>query len=197
MLIATLPQVYRQELLEEVVSHPCVDVVRYNTGMSIDATADDILAEITRVTGKYGNKPVGVDIKGRQLRIVECAMAPYGEIRLNHPIRVKLPAKVFFRGDSTPRMIKNIKDGDVIFVDPPPQQMVGVGQSVNIVAPDLRILDDYLLPRDIEFIDAAARFGINLFMFSFVEFEEDIDLLGGCLIKRQDHLKIESEWFEW
>ena len=77
MLIATLPPIYREELLEEVISHPSVDVVRYNTGMSIDASADEILADITKLTKQYDCKPVGIDIKGRQLRVAECAQAPY------------------------------------------------------------------------------------------------------------------------
>jgi hypothetical protein len=193
-LITTLPPIYQRELLEEVVEHPLVSDVRYNTGMNCDIPAEDILTEIVRFTEKY-KKNLYLDLKGRQLRITEWSSPPYGPICLNHKIDVELPAKVFFRGDSagTIRMITN---GNQIYVDPPPKYAVGAGQSVNIVSPSLKILDGYFLERDLEFIRAAKRFGIRRFFFSFSEFEEDIALFNSAISeieKPKKLLKIESQ----
>ena len=158
MLIVTLPPVYQENLLEEVISHPSVDAVRYNTGINYDVPAEEILAAITKLTEKY-KKPLYLDLKGRQLRIVEWSSPPYGPIVLNHPVSVKLPAKIYFRGDE-PSMLKKIIGDNVICVDPPPKFAVGAGQSVNIVAPDLRVMDGYFLLKRLSLSEENA-FGLD------------------------------------
>ena len=196
MLLATLPPIYREDLLEEVIAHPKVGAVRYNTGIRHDLPARKILREILKLTERHKKPPCIPDLKGRQLRVTEWSQPPYGPIRLNHRIEVELPAKVYFRNDD-PGLIKEI-DGNEIYVDPPPKYTVGAGQSVNIVAPDLKIMDGYFLERDVEFIMAAKELGLDHFLFSFTEFKEDLELFDSVLSEygindAKKFLKIESQ----
>ena len=98
MLIASLPPVHQEELLEEIITNPGVGAVRYNTGMSSAYEPRETLQRIMRIAVPLA-KPVYVDLKGKQLRVVEWANLPEGPIVLNHRIEAKKPAKVFFRGD--------------------------------------------------------------------------------------------------
>ncbi len=193
-LIVTLPPIYREELLEEVIEHPLVYAVRYNTGMSDETQAEEILNTITKLTTKH-KKLFGLDLKGRQLRIASWSLPPYGPILLNHKIEVSLPAKVYFRGDN-PSLVKKITNGNEIYIDPPPKFAVGAGQSVNIVSPELRTTDGYFTKKDCEFIRAAKKFGVKNFLFSFVESQDDVALFERALSKipgARKILKIESE----
>ncbi|MBI3632891.1 MAG: hypothetical protein HY226_01215 [Candidatus Vogelbacteria bacterium] len=193
MLWTTLPPIYQENLLEEMVSDPLVDIVRYNTGINHDIPAEEILATIAKLTKKY-KKEFWIDLKGRQLRIIEWSVPPYGPIVLNHNIKATLPAKVYFRGDK-PSQLKQIVNGNQIYVDPPPEFAVGTGQSVNIVGGDARITDEYFLKKDLEFISAAAKLKLNRFLFSFTELESDLKLFFAAMSEIRNPmavLKLES-----
>lgn len=187
MLIASLPPVHQNDLLKEIITHPCVETVRYNTGMS---SAYDPLETVRRIK-EYSvpaGKPVFIDLKAKQLRVIEWANLPEGPIVLNHKIKVKMPAKVYFRGDDCCGL-KEVVDGTNIFVDPLPKAPVGRGQSVNIVAAGLEI-EGGLLPLDHAYIKAALEEGIYNFMLSFVEGFDDIRELEGALGKHAPKSKI-------
>src|SRR3989338_6693688 len=154
MLIASLPPVHQDGLLREIINHPIVDAVRYNTGMDSAYDPYETLRRISDLAGPL-NKPVHVDLKGRQLRVIEWANLPYGPIILNHRVKVQLPAKVFFRGDAT-CVLKEVVDGNKLYVDPLPKAPVGRGQSVNILSEKLEV-EGGLLPLDHEYIDVAVQ----------------------------------------
>src|SRR3989344_6488016 len=98
MLIATLPPVYREQLLFQIVSHPTVYAVRYNTGVDSPYSPYETVRRAKELADRY-EKPLYLDLKGRQLRILEWSVPPYGSVVLNHRIQVNGPAQVYFRGD--------------------------------------------------------------------------------------------------
>ncbi len=171
MLIATLPPVHQEEVLNFLISNPSVGAVRYNTGADSPYSPRETLEKIVKLTSRY-KKPLYVDLKGRQLRIVEWATFPYGPIVLNHKIKVELPAQVYFRGDDVCN-IKEVIDGNKLYVEPFPKYPVGRGQSVNIISHKLEI-EGYLIENDREYASAACELGINKFMLSFVESMDDV-----------------------
>ncbi|KAF0249155.1 MAG: hypothetical protein FD167_1438 [bacterium] len=170
MLIATLPAVHQERLLTQIIQHPLVNEVRYNTGAVSAYSPKETLMRILALTEHY-EKRLWVDLKGRQLRITEWAVPNYGKIVLNHEIEVDYPAKVYFRGNDFSEL--KVVRGNVIYVDPPPRYAVGSGQAINIHSDNLRI-KGYFTPEDLEYIVAASELGVNSFMLSFVETTSDI-----------------------
>lgn len=166
MLIASLPQVHEEELLKEMIFHPSIAAVRYNTGMDSAYPPKETLARILEYSTK-AKKPLYIDLKGRQLRVAEWAVPPYGPIVLNHKIKVLLPAKVVFRGDNMCEL-KEVIGGNKIYVDSPPRFPVGRGQAINILAKSLEIENNFT-ENDYAYIQASVSHGINKFMLSFVE----------------------------
>lgn len=194
MLIVSLPPVHQDSLLKEIITNPYVGAVRYNTGMSSAYTPLETIQRIQQYAAPLG-KQVFVDLKGRQLRVIEWANLPEGPIVLNHRIKVQMPAKIYFRGDDCCEL-KEVVDGHKLYVDPLPKAPVGRGQSVNIIAKKLEI-EGGLLPLDREYIKAALQEGISKFMLSFVENLDDVreleNALGKYLSKSKICLKIESQ----
>ncbi|MBI4118494.1 MAG: hypothetical protein HY455_03100 [Parcubacteria group bacterium] len=170
MLISSLPPVHQSELLRSIVANPIVEAVRYNTGVESVCGPYGALERI-QALAKPLNKPFYVDLKGRQLRIIEWAVVPDSPIILNHGISVELPATVYLRGDQ-PCELREVRRGNELFVDSKPK-FVGKGQSVNILAKRLTI-EGGLLPLDHEYIKAALEQGIRRFMLSFIESRDDV-----------------------
>ena len=194
MLIVTLPPVHQDDLLKTIIEHPLVDAVRYNTGVDSPYTPDEVVRSIQELAFPLG-KPVFIDLKGKQLRVIEWANLPEGPILLNHRIKVALPARVHLRGEATSNL-KAVVDGNHIFVDPLPKYAVGRGQAVNIISPSLEI-EGGLLPLDYEYIEAGMQHGVAGFMLSFVESMKDVRELEDALQSRAKRpriiLKIESQ----
>ena len=186
MLILTLPPVHQQELLRLMIEHPAVHAVRYNTGMSSAYDPYETIELIQAIARPLG-KPVYIDLKGRQLRVIEWANLPEGPIRLNHRITVELPAKVYFRGDDCCELRK-VARGNEIYVDPLPKAPVGRGQSVNILAKKLEI-EGGLIDLDHEYIKAGLAEGITRFMLSFVEGASDLQELEEAIVRHSRGLK--------
>jgi hypothetical protein len=167
-IIATLPPPYMPELLGMVAKHHLVNGARFNVGARVPYPPKETLE---RILEYMDGKRFWVDLKGRQLRVVQWAVPTYGDIILNHEIKVDLPAEICFRREEK-TYIKEIR-GNTIFVDPRPPRAIGAGQSVNVHGDNLKIFG-YLTDNDKEYIAAATELGINDFMASFVEEESDI-----------------------
>lgn len=174
MLIATLPPVYREELLEEIISTPEIGGVRYNTGILSPFSALETLAKIKNLTDQH-KKKFWIDLKGRQLRVTKWAFPDYGTIELNHNISIDGLAQMVFRDGDTCD-IKFVRRNK-IFLNSRPRQAVGEGQSVNILG-DGVVIEGYLTGSDREYITAAAHLGVTDFMLSFIEEENDIFEVG-------------------
>ncbi len=195
LLIATLPAVHQERLLTQIISHPLVDEVRYNTGVCSAYSPKETLTRILALTERF-EKKLWVDLKGRQLRIVEWAVPNFGKIVLNHGLEVDCPARVYFRGNDYSEL--KVVRGNVIYVDPPPKYAVGNGQAINIHGNNLNI-KGYFTEEDLAYITTSCELGINNFMLSFVENASDIDEFN-ALISKQPYkpekinvvLKIES-----
>ncbi|MBI4851647.1 MAG: hypothetical protein HY819_07620 [Acidobacteria bacterium] len=170
MLIATLPAIHQERLLTQIIQHPLVGELRYNTGVISAYSPRETLTRILLLTERYGKK-LWIDLKGRQLRITNWAVPNYGKIELNHEIEVDCPAKVYFRGNDFSEL--KIVRGNIIYVDPPPRYAVGSGQAINIHGNNLKI-KGYFTQEDLAYIALASELGVNNFMLSFVEGFSDI-----------------------
>jgi len=188
MLIATLPAVHQNVLLEHIISHSFIQGVRYNAGLASAYPAKETLERILILTERY-KKKLWVDLKGRQLRITRWAMPNYGKIVLNHEIEVDCPARVFFRGNEWSEI--KVARGNVIYVDPPPAHAVGEGQAINIHGNNLNV-KGYLTEQDKEYIEASRVLGVSEYMISFVERTEDMIEVSALNPKSKMILKIES-----
>ena len=190
MLIATLPQVHQEALLNRIIQHPAVDAVRFNTGATSAYDPQETISKIKAAVNST-NKPIYIDLKGKQLRVVEWANLPEGPILLNHKIKVELPARVYFRGDDQCNLSK-VVNGNELFVDPLPKAPVGRGQAVNIVAKDLTIIGG-LTELDHAYIKAALSEGIKKFLLSFVENWDDVKELEDAICRYSKLSKSEYE----
>ncbi len=168
MLIATLPPVYREDLLREIASNEAVSEVRYNTGMTSPWSAKETLQKVAVIAR---SKRIWIDLKGRQLRIAQWALPDYAKIVLNHEVVIEGAARAVFRDDETYDI--RFANKNVIYLDGSPRRAVGAGQSLNIIGENVRI-KGYLTDGDREYIEAAKELGIDHFMLSFVEGLEDI-----------------------
>lgn len=178
MLILSLPPVHQVDLLRSIIEHPLVGAVRYNTGVPSAYDPYETIKRIKALTEPLG-KPFWVDLKAKQLRVVEWAVVPDSPIILNHKVKVELPAKVHLRGDESCEL-REVVDGNKLYVDGKPS-LVGKGQSINILAKKLEI-EGGLLDIDHEYIKAALSLGIKRFMLSFVECADDVRELEDAIV---------------
>lgn len=189
MLIATIPGVYRYELVQLIFNHPLISDLRLNTGVPSPDNAYETLVKLKSET----EKTIWVDLKCRQLRIAQWCTPYYGEIELNHEIEIELPAKIQFRGNDWIE-IKTVR-GKKIYLKDIPKEAIGQGQSVNIKAKSLKV-KGFFTELDLEYIQAAQSLGINHFMLSFYEGENDLKELFSLLKNPEEAivgLKVESE----
>ena len=189
MLIATLPSPHNAELAEQMFAHPMVDGARYNVGMRTKYSPEEVLSGMQEMADRHG-KRFWVDLKGRQLRITKWADPTYGDIELNHEIKVSLPASIYFRGDTERYELRDV-DRNRLFVVPDPFHALGAGQAVNIIG-KVEIIGPYFAGRDVEYIEAARNIGIHDYMLSFVERESDVSDLKSLDSQAKPVLKIES-----
>ncbi|NTW13428.1 MAG: hypothetical protein HGA31_00160 [Candidatus Moranbacteria bacterium] len=168
-IFATLPPPHLEHALGIIAANGTLTAARFNVGARSPLDPKETLRRLLAV---MGGKPLYVDLKGRQLRIVSWAVPTFGDIVLNHEIEVDIPAEISFRGSQQGTFIRSVS-GNRVYVDPPPLQAVGAGQSVNIRGRNLRIAG-YLTDEDRAYVLAAKELGIRNYMLSFVEEENDL-----------------------
>ena len=188
-LIGTLPRLLDKKTVDEMMSCPYISAVRLNTGVNELLSPNEIIESIKTIEKKY-NKPVWIDLKGRQLRVNVWADPTYEAVELNHEIEIEYPAEIIFRGSNKSNIIHT--RGNKIVLDSPPERAVGKGQSVNIKAKSL-VIKGFLTPLDIELLKASKEIGMNNYMASFVEGVDD--LIDIYRINKDANIicKIESE----
>ncbi len=165
--------------------------VRLNTAM---VRADEIGGELHKAA-EVGGVPFWVDVKGRQLRVVESR--PYKdhlELILNHPIRVNTPVEVIFKAGEDWAVLKDVADrGHRLVFDGGPEFMVKEGESLHIRHPSLEVGGDQFLEAELEKIAAAKAAGITRFFLSYVQNQRDVDEFRGLVGKGAEViLKIED-----
>lgn len=169
-LLATLPNLNNETQVKKVFEEPMIVGVRFNTGSPSPLPIVETLHLLTSLA-KQHNKKLWIDIKGRQLRVVKWADPRYDVIQISHKVDLVYPATIHFRNGES-NEITHVKNGNEIFVRPLPKKAVGAGQSVNILAKEIKI-DGYLTTTDKLYLSACAKLHIHNFMASFLESYED------------------------
>jgi len=181
-LITALPYA---DFLAEATAHPLVSGLRLNTVMPVRGGPEEALSRLSGL-----GKPLWVDLKGRQLRVVGAAIPPYTEIQVSHRIRVETPVDVFFSDGREHARIAAV-DGDRLILADGPRRLIGPGESVNIVHPSLEI-EGYLTETDQIYLHAMQAAGLDRVMLSYVEGEADIQAVRSILPDAEMVLKIET-----
>lgn len=171
--------------LHEVARHPLVAGLRLNTVMPIKEDKKEVLERLQ----SYG-RPVWVDLKGRQLRVVGAAIPPYTEVTLSHPIQVDTPTDAYFSDGNEHARVAAV-DGRRLILEDGPRRLIGPGESVNIPHPSLKI-EGTLTETDKEYLAAMKSVGMNKVMLSYVESPEDVAELQSLLPDAEVVLKIET-----
>jgi pyruvate kinase len=171
--------------LNDIARHPMVCGFRLNTVMPLHEGPKDALQRLQ----SFG-KPIWVDLKGRQLRVVGAAIPPYTEVIVSHRIRVKTPVNAFF-SDGRECVRVMAVDGNRLILEDGPRRLVGPGESVNIVHPSLEI-EGTLTETDLAYLEAMRELGLKQVMLSFVESPSDIEEVQRYLPEAEVMAKIES-----
>jgi len=169
-----------------------VYALRFNTGARSNVPPLQTLAQLLELAD---GKPIWIDLKGRQMRIIKDALRR-PEIALNHQLRcthISPSDTIIFRNGVREGFSTRIVavSGNKVYVDPIPPEAVGAGQSVNIHAEGISAIG-YFTTEDKEYIDAARELGIHNYMLSFVERKSDITNLLARDPEANIVLKIES-----
>jgi pyruvate kinase len=174
------------DFLAEVAEHPVVSGLRLNTVMPLRGGPAEGLVRLRKF-----EQPLWVDLKGRQLRVVEAAIPPYTEVLLSHAIEVETPVEAYF-SDGRERVRVAAVDGRRLILAEGPRRLIGPGESVNIVDPSLKILGT-LTETDRAYLAAMKTGGQNKVMLSYVETLEDIQEVQELLPDAEVLIKIETQ----
>jgi len=171
----------------EVAAHPLVSGLRLNTVMPLKH--DEDIPALLRRLNSFG-KPVWVDLKGRQLRVVGAAIPPYTEVRLSHRLTVDTPVTAFFADGREHAEVIDVNEDRVLLADGP-RRLIGPGESVNILHPSLRI-EGTLTDTDHAYLAAMRVLGLRHVMLSFAESASDAAEVRALLPDVELVQKIES-----
>ncbi|HEX5717629.1 MAG TPA: pyruvate kinase [Thermoanaerobaculia bacterium] len=171
--------------LAEVAAHPLVSGLRLNTVMPLADPPAAVLARLAAL-----GPPLWVDLKGRQLRVVEAAVPPFTAVRISHRIRVHTPADAFFDDGRQHARVVAV-DGDRLILEDGPRRVVGPGESVNIPHPSLQV-EGTLTAADRAWLAAVRETGLRRVMLSYVESPDDVGEVRELLPEAEILLKIET-----
>ena len=169
-LIGTLPNLHDIRSISEMLESEEISSVRFNSGVNNLLSEREIVERLKLLEEKY-KKKIWIDLKGRQLRVTSWADPKYEAVELNHEVEIEYPAKIVFRGGHESQILHT--RGNKIILQEPPAKAVGKGQSVNLFAKSLDI-KGYLTEQDKRLIEESAKVGMNNYMASFVESENDL-----------------------
>ncbi len=181
--IVTIPPY--ASFISEVAAHPLVGGLRLNTVMPLK---EDISTLLSRLSG-FG-KPLWVDLKGRQLRVVGAAIPPYTEVTLSHCLTVDAPVTAFFADGREHAEVIGVNENRILLADGP-RRLIGPGESVNIPHPSLRI-EGTLTETDFAYLVAMRELGLCHVMLSFAESASDAAEVRALLPDVELVQKIES-----
>lgn len=179
MLIATLPTITEMQSLgvaTNIIAHPLINAVRYNSGGDSPLSPYEILAKLKFIADQYG-KQLYIDLEGRQTRIAHWTPSERGSIEVNRNFSITLPAKVYVRNVGWFDVVNAVPENKKFYLSPKDglrDYYFGESQSVHVVAKQFEVRG-YLGGRDVEYINAAVSLGLRNFMLSFVESSDDVD----------------------
>jgi pyruvate kinase len=171
--------------LAEVAAHPLVSGLRLNTVMPLADPPAAVLARLAAL-----GPPLWVDLKARQLRVMEAAVPPFTAVRISHRIRVHTPADAFFDDGRQHARVVAV-DGDRLILEDGPRRVVGPGESVHIPHPSLQV-EGTLTAADRAWLAAMRETGLRRVMLSYVESPEDMTEVRELLPEAEILLKIET-----
>jgi hypothetical protein len=178
---------------EDFCYHPSLAGIRLNSAMIHSADLDKELEILKKLKPTV---PLYYDIKGRQLRVRETLVFnDHMELKINHPIEADTPTLVMFKAGADRALLERIEgDGTHLIFRGGPSFMVKEGESLHIREGNLKVLGDPILPYEIEKIKKVVDFGMKNFYLSYVEDNEEIDILRNYIGKDAELiLKIESQ----
>ena len=153
---------------------PNVSGIRLNSAMLSNPELDKEL-EVIRELGVLDQ--LYFDVKARQPRVVEVIPnRRYLDLRLNHPVEVRCPSTVLFKGGVDQAVLDHLEeDGRRLIFKGGPEYAVKPGESLYLRDPNLRIKGDLFIPEEIRKIEKCRAAGFKKWFLSYVEEESDID----------------------
>ncbi len=153
--------------------------IRINSAM---IGVDQLDGELQLLRQSRTAVPMYFDVKGRQPRIDEVFAYPdHLEVRLNHPISVRLPIEVMFKAERDIAILDRITEGGyrLIFRGGDPYYKVNVGESIHIRDRSFHIFTPPTLftEKEIAKIEKVRAAGFKRYFLSYVECQRDIDQL--------------------
>lgn len=148
--------------------------IRLNSAMMAVPDVDKELSVIDKMKPQV---PLYFDIKGRQPRITEVIPnKKYLDLRLNHPVEVKTPSVVIFKGGADHAVLDRLEEGGqrLIFQGGPKYNVLA-GESLYLRDPSLEIKGDLFTTSEKEKIAKVRAAGFRKYFLSYVEQERDID----------------------
>jgi hypothetical protein len=178
---------------ERITSHNIVSGIRFNTIMPIPENQyESKLQEMFDMTNKY-HKDLWVDLKGRQLRVMEVANTPFTSVTISHEIELELPVIVYFDNGSSTGKIVAI-DGNKLILEGYVGRLLVPGEGINIPHPSLRYVNDSVLSeKDVMYLELCKKIGIHKFMLSFVQTADDINYVKELYPEAILNAKIENK----
>jgi hypothetical protein len=148
--------------------------IRLNSAMMAVPEVDKELAAIDKLKPSV---PLFFDIKGRQPRITEVIPnKKYLDLRLNHPVEVKTPSVVIFKGGADYAVLDRLEeDGQRLIFQGGPKYNVLAGESLYLRDPSLRIKGNLFIDSEKEKIAKVRAAGFDRYFLSYVEEDRDID----------------------
>lgn len=168
--------------------------IRLNSAMMEASEIDDNFSvEIERAT-----VPLWFDIKGMQMRIREIICGTdcdHLEFRLNRPVQVKTPCKVWFKAGEDCAVCTEIRDGTHFIFDGGPHYEVREGESIHIRQKGFQVGGPVFLDYEKEKIEKIVGLGFDKFYLSYVWSQKHVDEFRELIGQDAELvLKIENEW---
>ncbi len=165
-----------RQFSQEVLQSPLIKGIRWNTGAPTSDIKSRVLTNFQRNIDPIKG---WIDLKTRELRIINSPTVPYDYLELNHEIEVDTPTVMYYNEGKKVVIIKDVFDGNKLMVKLPDNFTgketirFGEGASINIPDESLKV-KRYLTQTDKEYIEAAKHIGLHNYLLSFVESTEDI-----------------------
>ena len=196
--------------VEDIAAMNAVMGIRFNTAMRLEEPIDKVLTSLNQ---KIQPKDLWIDLKCRQLRLVNSPTVPPDDLKLNHRIKVHTPTELRFKElvsgkDGSKEIYRSVEVEKVMTRAPyilssgsnkirlktPPGLTIrfGYGSAVSIEDPSLKIYG-YLTKKDKELVKQGKELGFHRYMISFTHKESDINDVLSRDPKAEILAKIEDE----
>jgi len=180
--------------LREIIIHPMISGIRYNTAIPNNKPKKKIIYELKK---KIYPKDLWIDLKCRELRITDAVTIPDEIITLNHKIEVKTPTAMYFNEGEKFLIVEEVINGNKLVIKAPqnaPEDFqIRFGKSASVNIPEVTKVHGFLTENDIEYIHASRENDIHNYMISFVEGSSDIEEVLKIDPDAKIIAKIESE----